>query len=242
MATPHGSTGTDRHDGVAVTPLATRRPGTVSTVDIGSEINIPTATNFARDQIRWGPVAAGLVTALTTMLLLNLLGVALGLTAANPASTQQGDAAANAGQYAAIWAAISAAISFFIGGCVAGKTAAVFSRGAGALNGAMVFLLAVPVTLWLASLGLGALMGTLGSFAGGLNVEPGQVQNALQDATQQAQQAMGHVGKSETAQAAQTARTAAWAALIGMLIGLVCSALGGMMGTRRAVDAEAITR
>ncbi|MBW3637865.1 MAG: hypothetical protein KY445_15590 [Armatimonadetes bacterium] len=207
------------------------------------EVEIPAALNFTRDQIRWGPVIAGLVTALTTMLLLNLLGVALGLTSANfAAAARQNNVPANAGQYAAIWAAVSAAIAFFIGGCVAGKTAAVFSRGAGALNGAMVFLLAVPVTLWLASLGLGALMGTLGSFAGGLNVEPGQIQNTLQDAAQQARQAVGgEVGGSEAAQAANAARTAAWGALLGMLIGLGAAALGGMTGTRREIDVDATT-
>lgn len=196
----------------------------------------PALVEAGRDQIRWGPILAGLVTAITTMLLLNLLGVALGLSNFNAASAaRSSNAPENAGQYAAIWAGVSAAIAFFVGGYVAGRSAAVFEKRAGALNGAMVFLLAVPVTLWLASLGLGALMGTLGSLSGGLSVEPGQVQSALQDVAREARQAAGNLSASEAARAAEGARTAAWGALIGMLIGLGASALGGSAGTRRDI-------
>lgn len=212
----------------------------------GGSMEIPAALNLSRDQVRWGPIVAGLVTALTTMLLLNLLGIALGLTAVDAAGTaQRGAAPEGAGTMAAIWAGISAIIGFFSGGWVAGKTAAVFSRGAGAFNGAMVFLLAVPVTLWLASAGLGALLGSLGSFAGAMNIDPAQAQNAAQSAFGQAQQAAGDASRSEVTNAAQTAKTVAasgaWGALIASLLGLGAATLGGSIGTRRHVDKEDLT-
>ncbi len=106
----------------------------------------------------------------------------------------------------------------------------------------MVFLLAVPVTLALAAMGAGALLGTLGSIAGGLNVEPGQVQQAAREVADQVRQATGgNVGAGEAATAAQAARTAAWGALVASLLGLGAAALGGACGTRRTADMDAMT-
>jgi hypothetical protein len=137
----------------------TRRPmtgaGSRYDEDDTADVRISEASNLARDRVRWGPILAGLCTALTSLLLLSLLGLAIGLTAVNAGTAAaQGAAPDDAGRNTAIWGAVSALISFFLGGYVAGKTAAVFDRGWGALNGALVFLVAVPVTLWLASMGL----------------------------------------------------------------------------------------
>src|SRR5438132_6555242 len=51
--------------------------------DRDDEIEVPISKdlNFTRDRVRWGPVLAGLFTALTTMVALALLGAAIGLTA-----------------------------------------------------------------------------------------------------------------------------------------------------------------
>ena len=56
-----------------------------------TQAEIPEAYNLGRDRVRFGPIVAGLLTALTSLLLLGLLGVAIGLTAVNA-----GDAAAAA--------------------------------------------------------------------------------------------------------------------------------------------------
>ena len=203
------------------------------------DVEIPEALNLTRDRVRWGPIVAGFLTALTSLLLLSLLGLAIGLTAVNAGdAAAQGAAPADAGRNSAIWGAISGILSFLLGGYVAGKTAAVFDRGWGALNGALVFLLGVPFTLWLASQGLGAVLGTLGSFASGLNADPGQVQNAAQNAAGQAQQAAANVQPVDVARAAERARNGAWGALAGALLGLGASALGGFLGTRRAVEVD----
>ncbi len=101
--------------------------------EMDGQIEIPAALNLARDQVRWGPIVAGLLTALTATLLLNLLGVALGLTSLNAASAaRQNNVPQNAGQYAAIWAGVSGMLAFLLGGCVAGRTAP-FSIAARAL-------------------------------------------------------------------------------------------------------------
>src|SRR5215211_1068751 len=113
-----------------------------------TDVAIPEAYNLGRDRVRFGPVVAGLLTALTALLLLGLLGVAIGLTAADGSDP-------GAGTFSAIWGALTGLVAFGLGGYVAGRTAAVFDRRWGALNGALVFMLGVPLTLWLAGQGLG---------------------------------------------------------------------------------------
>ena len=198
--------------------------------DRAHDVRIPEAYNLNRDRVRWGPIFAGLATALTSMLFLSLLGLAFGLTVVNAGTAAaEGGAPQGTGTSSAIWAGLSALIAFFLGGLVAGKTGAIFDRGWGALNGALVFLTAVPITLLLASLGLGAVLGTLGGFAGALNADPAMAQGAAD----QARQATENVQPIDVARAAEQARNAAWGALLGMVVGLGASTLGGMLGTRR---------
>jgi hypothetical protein len=226
----------------ATRPTGTPRRERYGDHDDDYDIEIPEALNLTRDRVRWGPIVAGFLTALTSLLLLSLLGLAIGLTAVNAGdAAAQGAAPADAGRNSAIWGAISGILSFLLGGYVAGRTAAVFDRNWGALNGALVFLLGVPFTLWLASQGLGAVLGNLGSFASGLNADPGQMQNAAQNAAGQAQQAAANVQPVDVARAAERARNGAWGALAGALLGLGASALGGFLGTRREVEVDRAT-
>ncbi len=208
----------------------------------GRQIELPEALNLARDRVRWGPIWAGLFTALTTLIILSLLGLAIGLTAVDAGqAAAQGGPPQGIGIGAAIWGALTAIIAFLLGGWVAGWTAAVFDRKWGALNGALVFLVAVPATLLLAGFGFGAILGTLGSFAGALNIDPSQIQSAVQGAANQGQQAAPQAQPGDAAQAAQAARTGAWGTLIGLLVGLGASALGGLLGTRRDVSLDQAT-
>jgi MFS family permease len=193
------------------------------------------ATAPDRDRVRFGPVVAGLLTALTTLLLLGLLGVALGLAGGDPEPARPAAGPPpEAGPLAVFWAVLSAFLAFLLGGYVAGRTAAVFDRRWGGLNGALVFMLGVPLTLWLAGQGLGFAAGTLGSFVGALNVDPGQVQGAAG----QAQGAAAQVRPADVARAAEGARNAAWGTLLGAALALSASALGGWLGTRRELEVE----
>ncbi|HWE63935.1 MAG TPA: hypothetical protein VHB98_19650 [Chloroflexota bacterium] len=163
------------------------------------------STNFTRDRVRWGPIWAGFLTTLTVFLLLSLLGLAVGLTNVHTGSVTAGDT----GRTSAIWLAISGIISFLIGGYVTGKTAAVFDRMWGALNGGMIFFLTVPLIVWLASVGAAVSLGSLGN---SIRLNLSLVQSAS---------------------TANTARSAAWGTLIALLVALIASALGGYLGTRR---------
>jgi hypothetical protein len=203
--------------------------------DAERDIEIPQAYNLDRDRVRWGPIAAGLATALTSLLMLSLLGLAIGLTVVNAGdAAAQGAAPAGLGRNSAIWGALAGLIAFFLGGWVAGHSAAVFDRGWGALNGALVFLVGVPVILWLATMGLGTVLGSLGSLAGSLNPDPGTVQNVAD----QAQQAAQNTQPIDVARAAANARNTAWGTLLGLVLALGASAVGGMAGIRRELEID----
>jgi hypothetical protein len=192
--------------------------------DTDVDVEIPEALNFTRDRVRWGPILAGMATALTTLLLMSLLGLAVGLTVVNAGTAAaEGNVPDGLGRNAAMWGALSSVLAFLLGGWVAGRSAAVFDRNWGALNGALVFLVAVPFILWLASQGVGSVLGTLGGFVGNLIPDP----NALQNTE-----------PIDVARAAEGARNTAWATLGGMLLGLAASTLGGMFGTRRELEVD----
>lgn len=168
-----------------------------------------------RDSVRWGPVWAGLITALTTFLLLQLLAIGIGLVDIGPGSQGGGG-----------WVpALIGLIAFFTGGAVAGMTSAIRGAGSGLLNGFMVWALGTVLILLLSALGLGQLFGALGNVAG--QVGPG----ALGNAANAAQGAAPNVSPQE---AAQAVRAGAIGAFFGLLFSALASALGGYLGGRTA--------
>lgn len=203
------------------------------------EMDIPESYALDHDRVRWAAVWAGLLSALTLLLALGVLGLAVGLTSvdAGQAVAQRG-VPSGLGLGSGIWAGISAILAFLLGGWVAGRTAAVFGKGWAALNGMLVFLLAVPLLLWLASSGVGTLLGSLGGFAQSLNINPQQVSGAAGQAAGQAGQAAQNVTPAEASQAATTARNAAWSTLLGLGLGIGAATLGGVLGARSTVTVD----
>ncbi|MFN0074588.1 MAG: hypothetical protein ACKVVP_24160 [Chloroflexota bacterium] len=205
-----------------------RRHYTETDRDMELEAEIQPASNLFRDRVRWGPIIAGVSTALTSLLMLSLLGLAVGLTTVNAGTAAAtGALPENTGTTAAVWGAVSAIIAFFLGGFMAGRTASVFSRGWGALNGAMVFLIGIPFMLWLAGQGLGSVIGGLSGYAG--------------DLANQAQNTAQNTSPVEVARTASQIRNGAWGSLLGAILGLGAAALGGSAGTRRHIEMDADT-
>ncbi len=217
-----------RQQPVRATPLSGER-----------DVDIPESYALDTDRVRWPAVIAGLLTALTMLLTLGVLGLAVGLTSvdAGQAVAQRG-VPSGLGLGSGIWAGVSALLAFALGGWVAGRTAAVFGKGWGALNGMLVFLLAVPVTLLLAGSGVGALLGSFSSFAQSLNIDPSQVSNTAGNVAGQASQAAQQVTPEQAAQAATNARNAAWSTLLGLGLGTAAATIGGLLGTRSEVTVD----
>jgi hypothetical protein len=177
-------------------------PAVVTTAPVESVGPGYAGIGAARDRVRWGPVLAGLLTAIASFVLLGLLAAAIGLSVAQGADTT------TAGNTAAIVAAIIGLAAFFIGGYVAAYTAAVANRGDGALNGFLVWALAILLILVLAGVGLGQVFGPTGGALGAYRVAPG-----------------GTVDP-------ETIRTSALGAFLGALLPAIAATVGGWLGAR----------
>lgn len=167
-----------------------------------------------RDSARWGPIWAGLIAALTTFLLLELLAFGLGLTTPNLGTGTDNTASA--------WVSgIIGLIAFFTGGSVAGMTSSVRGTATGLLNGFLVWALGTVVILVLSALGLGQIFGALGSVIGQL----GQI-NLLQGGLNAPN------ANIDPQQLLDTLRTTAIGAFFSLMLAAIFSALGGWLGGR----------
>lgn len=173
--------------------------------------------NGIRDRVRWGPIWAGLITALATFLMFTVAAVAIGAQAVD--SGAEGDAAGTAGGIAS---AVIALLAFFVGGFIAARTAGVIGRGYGALNGFLVWALGVVLILALAAFGLGSLFGASGDLFAqyremGQPTAEGVDPNAVVEGI----------------------RNGSLGAFLGMLLPAIAAALGGWLGSREQVVVEA---
>jgi len=205
------------------------------------EIGIGENTMTVRNRVQWGPVIAGLITGIATLIVLTILGLAIGTSAFEPGKTH------GLGTAAGIWGAISAIIAFFLGGWVAAKTAAVGGRGSGMINGFLVGATVLALVLYLTTTGISNLLGTVGNNIGDIaNVVQDQAQaegvTTTQDAQNQAQDAQAQASQAadQATSALQSryddAKKGAWGTLIGILLALGAATLGGMLGYNQRRD------
>ena len=173
-----------------------------------------------RNRVQWGPIIAGVLTSIATLLILSVLGLAIGASVFEPR-----DAGESIGTGAAIWGALSAIVAFFLGGWVAAKTAAVGGPGSGMINGLMVGATILALLLWLVGSGIASIVGAIGS-----NIV--DIANLAQDQGQTAQQ---QAQTADTQEAFENVRDSAWGTLAGLLLPLIAAAVGGYLGhnTRR---------
>jgi hypothetical protein len=168
-----------------------------------------------RDSARWGPIWAGLITAVATFLLLQLLAIGLGLVGIGP----------NEGGGGGWVPAVIGLIAFFTGGSVAGMTSAIRGSATGLLNGFLVWALGVLLILLLSALGLGQVFGALGNVVGQLGLLQSGGLNVPNDP---------NVPNPDLAQIAQAVRNGALGAFFGLALSALASALGGFLGGRSA--------
>jgi hypothetical protein len=177
-----------------------------------------------RDRIRWGPIIAGLLSTISVLLILGLLGTAIGMTIFD-----EGTDGRTVGTGAAIWGIATALLAFLVGGWVAAWAAEMTDSTGAVANGAMVAVAAIAVLLWLVGTGLGYLFGAVTA-----NLELiAQVGRDL---------AVGDVDAAAAQAAFEEARTGTWATLIGLVVALGAAALGGWLGQSRVVVEPAPAR
>lgn len=108
------------------------------------------AQTIRRDRVRWGPIWAGVVTAIGTYLFLQLALVALGIV--DLGDDVAGDAIASA---------IAALIAFFVGGVTTGATAMWQGADDGVLHGIVMWFAALVGLILLSAFGSGVALGSL---------------------------------------------------------------------------------
>ena len=220
----------------------------------GGDVNMAVVT--PTDRVRWGPILAGLFTALSTLAVLGVLGAAMAGSAYDP-----GDSARAFGIGAGIWGALSALLAFALGGWVAARSAAVRGHDNGLLNGAMVWAVAIPVMGYFLASGATRAAETGSNIANTAMQASSRMQSDQQSvASGDAQLASaqtpagdgtssGSAGGGGSAsgggnmsdpqaqeRAADTGARAAWGTLIALLLGLAASAIGGYLGARGTGD------
>ncbi len=181
-----------------------------------------------KNRVQFGPIIAGVLTAIATLLILTVLGLAIGASALEPR-----DAGEGVGTGAAIWGILSALIAFFLGGWVAAKTAAVAGAGSGMINGLMVGAAIIALVLWLTGTGVSNILGTLGSNIGDITNAAQNQGTTTTDVQQQAEDAAAAVDVNS---AFDTVRDAAWGTLAGLVLPLIAAALGGLLGHNKQHD------
>lgn len=156
---------------------------------------------ISKEGVDWGAIWGGLLTAIGLFVLLSVLATAIGITATQETAVD----AADAGRIGGVVSAVLALLAFFAGGYVAGSMSSGHG-GSGALNGFLVWALALVLILILAGFGAGAAFGTLAQNFGPVSVDVDP--NA----------------------AAEGAQSAAWIAFISLALAATAATLGGLMG------------
>jgi hypothetical protein len=188
-----------------------------------------------KNRVQFGPIVAGVLTAIATLLILTVLGLAIGASALEPR-----DMGESIGTGAAIWGVVSALVAFFLGGWVAAKTAAVAGAGSGLINGLMVGAAILVLVLWLTGSGVSGILGTLGSNIGDITSlvqeETGSADAAQQEAEQAQEDIQQQVASVDPASAFETVRDAAWGTLAGLVLPLIAAGGGGLVGHNERRD------
>ncbi|MEB3337504.1 MAG: hypothetical protein VKJ46_08590 [Leptolyngbyaceae bacterium] len=171
------------------------------------------------DRVRWGPILAGLVIALSVQLVLSALGAALGLSTiagSGAPRTVAGDVSTAVG----IWSIISLFIALFAGGWMASRTSGPMNRNTALLNGAILWAVTLTFGSWLLASGVSGAFGVVAANAGevlspgGVNVTPPNV------TAQQARDIAGNAAR------------VGWSFTFGSLLGLVAALIGSAIGAR----------
>jgi hypothetical protein len=191
-------------------------------IDYPVDRSVPVAVTTYHDQVRWGPILAGLVTALSTQLVLSALGVAIGMNSIGGSGAPRSDAS-GVGVGIGIWSIISLLISLFVGGWIAARAAGRMSRNAALLNGAILWASTLALSAWLLSSGVSGAFGLVASNADSLINQAQQNPTITPNPAITAQQARDLAGN---------AAKVSWSFVLGSLLGLAAALTGSAAGCR----------
>ena len=247
---------TEQQGAVAVYDDNTRSGGS-GRVPVRNERNVDLNVVTPTDRVRWGPILAGLFTAITSALLFTLLALAWGAAVAGPNSTARSFGIGSGIAAALIWL-----VAFGLGGYVAARTMALPGRSNGFFNGLMVSLVGIPLLLYALGSLFSSLLGTAGSVAsnvaqavapvaGAAATNPsaqaaasdaaGSAAAAAPSAASAAASAVGSAAatvQQNAEEISDTAATVGFGSLVPPALALIASGLGGLAGARKPEEDE----
>ena len=187
---------------------------------------VPAAVDY-HDRVRWGPIIAGLVVAISSQLVLSALGAAIGLSSIAGSGAPRSNAG-DVGTAVGIWSIISLFISLFIGSWVMARCCGPMNRSTAMLNGAVLWATTLALSAWLLASGVSGAFGVLASNTGEIanQVAPGgELPAGTPDVNAPSAQ--------QTREVAGNAARGGWSFAFGSLLGLVSSLVGASVGTRQ---------
>lgn len=178
------------------------------------------------DRVRWGPIIAGIMTALASQLVLSAIGAAIGASNIAGSGAPRSNAG-NVGEAVGIWSIISLFLSLLIGSWVASRSSGPLNRNTAMLNGAILWATTLALSSWLLANGVSGAFGVVAANAGEVinQVQQGgaNLPNSAPDVNVSAQQARELAGN---------AAKVGWSFAIGSLLGLAASLIGSSIGAR----------
>ena len=110
------------------------------------------------NQVSWGAVLAGVVIALVTQLLLNMLGIGIGLATLDPGTTDN-PSVSSFSISAGIWFAAAGIVAALVGGFASGRLAGKPKESTGGWHGLTTWALTTLVIFYLLTSTIGGLLG-----------------------------------------------------------------------------------
>jgi hypothetical protein len=193
---------------------------TYSSEQPGSQLVEPVIINPVvdyHDQVRWGPIVAGIAIALATQLILSALGAAIGLGAG-----AGGADAGSVGWGIGIWSIISLLISLLLGGWVMAQSCGPMTKKTAILNAAILWATTLGLSAWLLASGISGAVDVAASNAGAI-VDQVQQPGAVQ---------VSPASPNQVRDAAGNAAGATWSLILGSLLSLLATMIGAAGGAR----------
>ncbi|ACK73174.1 conserved hypothetical protein [Gloeothece citriformis PCC 7424] len=178
---------------------------------------VPVTVKSYHDRVRWGPIIAGLVVALSTQLILSSLGAAIGLSGLSGSGAPRTEAG-DVGSAIGIWSIISLFISLFIGGWVTTRCCGPLNRSTALLNGAILWASTLAIGSWLLASGISGAFGVAASNAGEIINQGVNIPNNPNITAEQTRDIAGNIAKAN------------WYFTFGSLIGLIAALIGAALG------------
>jgi hypothetical protein len=186
---------------------------------------VAVTTGEYHDRVRWGPILAGLFTAIASQLVLSAFGAAIGLTSIAGSGAPRSDAG-DVGSVIGIWSIISLLISLFIGGWITTRSAGPMNKSTALLNGAILWATTLAISAWLLSSGVSGAFGILASNAG-------EAINQAQQSGTDLPNNVPNITAEQTRDIAGNAAKVGWSFAIGSMLALVSALFGASVGAHR---------